>query len=227
MPTTFTAPPRTPLILPSILAADFARMGDQCRAAFDAGADALHLDVMDGHFLPNLTMGPDMCKALRKGFPGALLDAHLMVTDPAKHLAPFADAGASHFTFHVEACDGERARDLIESIRARGMTAGVAINPPTAIEQILPLVPHADLILIMSVNPGFAGQSFIEPVLSKARAIKPLLRADQRLEIDGGIAPATAPAARAAGCDALVVGSALFGKPQEQWRGIMDTVAGR
>lgn len=227
MPATFTAPPRTPLILPSILAADFGHMADDCRAALDAGADALHLDVMDGHFVPNLTMGPDMCRGLRKAFPELLLDVHLMVTDPAKYVAPFADAGASHLTFHVEACAAGAAIELIGAIRARGMTAGVSLNPPTPVERILPLAAQADLVLIMSVNPGFAGQSFISGVLDKARTIGPLLRRDQRLEIDGGISPATAASARSAGCDALVVGSALFAKPRSEWRTIVDAVAGR
>lgn len=227
MPATFTAPPRTPLILPSILAADFGHMADDCRAALDAGGDALHLDVMDGHFVPNLTLGPDMCRGLRKAFPEVLLDVHLMVTDPAKYVGAFADAGASHLTFHVEVCDGKAAIELIEAIRARGMTAGVSLNPPTPVERVLPLVAHVDLVLVMSVNPGFAGQSFIPGVLDKARTIGPLLRRDQRLEIDGGISPTTAASARGAGCDALVVGSALFAKPRLEWRSVASTIAGR
>lgn len=213
--------PERVLVAPSILSADFAAMGDECRhvlapdSAGGAGADLLHLDVMDGHFVPNLTMGPDMCRALRRAFPAAVLDVHLMVTDPENFVEPFARAGATLLTFHIERHRGDRAVALAERIRAAGMLAGVALNPPTPVEPVLEVVGAFDLVLVMSVNPGFSGQAFIPEVLEKARRIKPRLRPTQRLEVDGGVSEATAPACRDAGIDVLVAASAIFGKPRE------------
>lgn len=210
----FTASsPRRPLIAPSILSADFANMGEDCQHILQS-ADLLHLDVMDGHFVPNLTMGPDLCRALRRTLPNAFLDVHLMVTDPMMFVEPFAKAGANHFTFHVEAVPEDRIPACIDRVRAAGMTAGLAINPPTHVARILPLVAFADLLLVMSVNPGFSGQSFIPPVLEKTRAIAAQLRPDQRLQMDGGITAANAKSVRDAGCDVLVAASAIFGLPK-------------
>lgn len=197
-----------PVVAASILSADFAHMARDCEKVLEAGADLLHLDVMDGHFVPNLTMGPAMCRSLRKAFPDVCLDVHLMVTDPARFLKQFAQAGASNFTFHVEAVADPGA--LASQVHDAGMTAGLAINPPTDIASVLPHLKHFDLILIMSVNPGFSGQAFIPQVLEKVRAVKPLLRADQRLEIDGGVNAQTAAACVAAGVDVLVAASAIF-----------------
>lgn len=207
----FTSPGRLPLIAPSILSADFARMGEECRGVLRAGADALHLDVMDGHFAPNLTMGPALCASLRRALPNAFLDVHLMVTDPGTFVEPFARAGASHLTFHVEAVEPRAAEDLSGRIRSKGMSVGVAINPPTPSERIGPYLGMADLVLVMSVSPGFSGQAFMPEVLVKTEQVRSLLGATQRLEMDGGIGLTNCERVRGAGCDVIVAASAVFG----------------
>jgi len=204
-----TSPPRTPLITASILSADFSQMGKEARSALDAGADLLHFDVMDGHFVGNLTMGPDMIRSLRHELPDACIEVHLMVTDPGLFVEPFAEAGADHLTFHHEAVSDPTT--LSAAIHAAGMTAGVAINPPTGAQEITPYLEHVDLVLLMSVHPGYAGQAFIPEVLDKARAIKPRLGPRQRLAVDGGVKASTAPACVEAGCDVLAAASAIFG----------------
>jgi ribulose-phosphate 3-epimerase len=171
-------------------------------------------------------MGPDLCRSLHKGLPGAFLDVHLMVTDPGKFVEAFAKAGAGNQTFHVEVHPPDELRRLAERVRSLGCTAGLAINPPTPVERILPLVPDFDLILVMSVNPGFSGQRFIGEVLAKTRAIRPLLRSDQRLEMDGGIDPGTAPATLEAGCDVLVAASAIFGVSATERPGVIGALRG-
>ena len=222
------------MVAPSILSADFCRMGEECRHAIESGADALHLDVMDGHFVPNLTMGPDMCRWIRRELPDVLLDVHLMVSYPEQYFQPFRDAGANHISFHIETMARDpgggdevgRAIEFIGDIRELGMTAGIAINPPTPLQRMLPVIEHADMALVMSVNPGFSGQSFIPESLAKTEAIAAKLRPDQRLEMDGGVTPANAPLIRRAGCDLLVAASAVFGKPKDQRAGVIAELRG-
>jgi ribulose-phosphate 3-epimerase len=222
----FTDPPRLPLVAPSILSADFARMGEECRGVLGAGADLLHLDVMDGHFVPNLTMGPDLCGSLRRAIPGVFLDVHLMVTDPGRFVEPFVRAGANHVTFHVEVLERAAAALLARRVRSLGATVGLAVNPPTPVERILELADEFDLVLVMSVNPGFSGQTFIEAVLAKTRAVRSRVGPGRRVEMDGGITPGNAPAVREAGCDVIVAASAVFGQAPERRGSVISDLRG-
>ena len=197
------------LVEPSILSADFTRLGADCQAAMNAGGDALHIDVMDGHFVPNISLGPVICAATHRAVPTAFLDVHLMVTDPARWVDSFADAGAGHMQFHVEVVP--RPSWLVAQIRARGMTAGIVLNPDTPASACLDALPMVDTVMLMSVHPGRSGQSFIGSVLSKAPELLAHMRSDQRLMIDGGVSPTTAPACRAAGCSVLISATAIFG----------------
>lgn len=211
-----TQKPDRPLIAASILSADFGHIADECRDVLDRGADLLHIDVMDGHFVPNLTMGVDMIRGLRQHMPDAYLDVHLMVEKPGEYITSFAEAGADMFTFHLEVCTamrphGEDADSLIDRIRSAGMHAGLVVNPSTAIEPMAPYLDELDMVLIMSVNPGRSGQKFIPEVLDKVRWVKERIGEKTRLQIDGGLNPSTVQSAIDAGVDVIVSASALFG----------------
>ena len=202
------------LIAPSILSADFARLGEEVEAIEAAGADWIHVDVMDGHFVPNITIGPDVVKALRRR-ANKPLDVHLMISPVDPYLEAFAAAGADHIILHVEA--GPHIHRSLQAVRALGKKAGVTLNPGTsesAIEHVIDLV---DLILVMSVNPGFGGQKFIPDAVEKIRRLRALAGARPiDIEVDGGITPETAAAVVAAGANVLVAGTAVFrgGNPE-------------
>ena len=199
------------LISPSLLSSDFARLADEVRRAEDAGADWLHVDVMDGHFVPNLTIGPPVVEKIRE-VARVPLDVHLMITDPVKYAPDFAKAGAHVLTFHVELCpDPASARAVAAAFRAAKVPkVGVALNPDTAVERVLPFLDAVDLVLVMSVFPGFGGQKFMPEVLAKTRRLREE-GYEGHVEMDGGLNAETIPLCAAAGADALVSGSALFG----------------
>ncbi len=218
-------PSPTPVrIAPSILSADFARLSDEIRAVEAGGAELLHLDVMDGHFVPNLTIGPAVVKSIRR-ITRLTLDAHLMVTDPASFIGPFRDAGTDWITFHWEVTRDPRG--MAAAIRARGARAGMALNPDTPFDVATDVLPELDLLLIMTVHPGFSGQRFRRDVLPKIAAASAWKREqglDFAIEVDGGIGPEQAPEVAAAGAEILVAGSAVFGRgdPTRAVRSIRD-----
>ncbi|HEY4329445.1 MAG TPA: ribulose-phosphate 3-epimerase [Phycisphaerae bacterium] len=209
----FQQPPHLPLIAPSILAADFARLGAEAADVEKQGADLLHVDIMDGHFVPNLTMGPDIVMALARTC-GLMQDVHLMVSNPDELVQLFAQAGAKNLTFHIEVRSGDAAVDLIKRIHDLGCSAGVSLNPATPVEDLSSVLSVADMILVMSVVPGFTGQAFMPEVLDKVRFLRHELGPHQRLQIDGGIGIRTAHQALEAGADVLVAGAAVFRNPE-------------
>jgi ribulose-phosphate 3-epimerase len=200
-------------IAPSVLAADFSRLADQVAQAESGGADWIHLDVMDGKFVPNITIGPLIIEAVRRS-TRLPLDTHLMIVDPDKHLEAFRKAGADHITVHQEACT--HLHRTITHIKSLGAKAGVSINPATPCSTLKDIISEVDLILIMSVNPGFGGQTFIEGSLRKLRETREMIEKsgrDIRLEVDGGIDTLTGPLVTEAGADVLVAGTSIFRAP--------------
>ncbi|WAR43937.1 ribulose-phosphate 3-epimerase [Methylomonas rapida] len=209
------------LIAPSILSADFARLGEEVDNVLKAGADIVHFDVMDNHFVPNLTIGPLVCEALRKHGVTAPIDVHLMV-DPVDRIIPdFAKAGATYITFHPEA--SRHIDRSLQMIRDHGCKSGLVFNPATPLSYLEHVLDKVDMILLMSVNPGFGGQSFLPSALPKLRQARQIIDDsgfDIRLEIDGGVNTANIREIKAAGADTFVAGSAIFGKPD--YKAVID-----
>ncbi|MEM9184890.1 MAG: ribulose-phosphate 3-epimerase [Planctomycetota bacterium] len=197
-----------PVVLPSLLAADFGVLEREVHAAEEAGAQALHLDVMDGHFVPNLSFGLPVVRAIRRA-TGLPLDVHLMITNPGEYAERYREAGADIITFHAEVVDEPAA--LLEEIRGLGAGAGLSLNPPTPIEQLEPALPHCDLVLVMSVMPGFGGQAFNPVALDKLRWLRDHPACNAVLEVDGGVNAETVADCAAAGAELLVAGTAVFG----------------
>jgi ribulose-phosphate 3-epimerase len=199
-------------IAPSILSADFARLGEEVDAVLEAGADMIHFDVMDNHYVPNLTIGPMVCKALRDYGVTAPIDVHLMVSPVDRLIGDFADAGASYITFHPDATT--HVDRSLQMIRDAGCRSGLVFNPHVGLDALTYVLDKVDMVLLMSVNPGFGGQSFIPstlPKLAEARALIDASGLDIRLEVDGGVSPANIADVATAGADTFVAGSAIFG----------------
>ena len=196
-------------IAPSILDADFARLADEIAAIESAGVNMVHLDVMDGHFVPNITIGPPVIAKLRK-CSKLVFDAHLMISEPAKHAKAFVEAGADHITFHIEAA--QKSERLIDRLHALGVTAGICLNPQTPAEAIEKVAPLCDMVLVMTVHPGFGGQKFMPEAAKKIAQIREIVGPETRIEVDGGIDPQTTPIVVSYGADTLVAGNAIFSK---------------
>ncbi len=201
------------LVAPSILASDFSILGDEIKRVTDAGCDLIHLDVMDGHFVPNLTIGPPIVKSIRKVTEQSF-DTHLMITDPLKYAKPFADAGSDHITFHVE-CSGN-PDEVIEHIHGLGCSAGICLKPKTPAETVLPYLDKIELVLVMTVEPGFGGQSFMGGMMPKVQTIRDEItkrNLQVHLEVDGGIDKDTVDTAAKAGANMMVAGTSVFRNP--------------
>lgn len=214
---------QTPWIAPSILSADFARLGEEVEKVLTAGGDVVHFDVMDNHFVPNLTFGPMVCEALRKYGVTAPIDVHLMIRPVDRIIPDFAKAGASYITFHPEA--SEHIDRTLQLIHGHGCKAGLVFNPATPLDYLEWAIERVDMILLMSVNPGFGGQSFIPYVLRKIEAARRIIDAsgrDIRLEVDGGVKVDNIAQVAAAGADTFVAGSAIFGQPD--YRVVIDAM---
>jgi len=197
-------------VAPSVLSADFARLADEIGQITSAGVKIVHLDVMDGHFVPNITIGPPVIAKLRK-VSDLVFDAHLMISEPAEYAERFVEAGADHVTFHIEAADDPAA--IIDRLHEMGRTAGICLNPDTPVEAIADVAPLCDMVLVMTVYPGFSGQKFLPEAAKKIVQVRQMVGPDIRIEVDGGIDPKTTPIVVSYGADTLVAGNAVFGKP--------------
>jgi len=202
--------PGTIEIVPSILSADFARLADEIAVVASAGVRMIHLDVMDGHFVPNITIGPPVIAKLRK-HSDLCFDTHLMISEPARYIEPFAQAGADNITFHIEVTD--EPERLVDRIHELGCTAGITLNPETPVASIRKVAPRCDMVLVMTVRPGFGGQEFMDDAARKVIEVRRIVGPDIRIEVDGGIDPGTTPIVVSYGADTLVAGNAIFGRP--------------
>ena len=196
-------------VVPSVLSADFARLGDEIAEITSAGVRMVHLDVMDGHFVPNITIGPPVIAKLRKESE-LVFDAHLMISEPAKYAERFVEAGADHITFHIEVA--EDPLKLIDTLHDLGRSAGICLNPETPVEAIASVAPLCDMVLVMTVHPGFGGQEFMPEAAKKIARVREIVGPDIRIEVDGGIDPQTTPTVVSYGADTLVAGNAIFSK---------------
>jgi len=197
-------------IAPSILSADFARLADEIAEVESAGVKIIHLDVMDGHFVPNITIGPLVIAKLRK-YSGLVFDSHLMISEPDRYAERFIEAGVDHITFHIETTN--EPEKLIDKLHGLGVTAGICLNPETPVEAIEAVAPLCDMVLVMTVHPGFGAQKFIGDAAKKIVKIREIVGPDIRIEVDGGIDLQTAPIVVSYGADTLVAGNAIFSKP--------------
>jgi len=202
--------PGTVQVVPSILSADFARLAEEIAAVTAAGVEMIHLDVMDGHFVPNITIGPPVIAKLRK-HSDLFFDSHLMISEPGRYIEAFAKAGVNNITFHIEVVD--EPERMVDRIHELGCTAGITLNPDTPVEAVARVAPLCDMVLVMTVHPGFGGQKFIDEAARKATAVREIVGPDIRVEVDGGIDPTTSPIVVSYGADTLVAGNAIFGRP--------------
>lgn len=214
-------------IAPSILAADFTRLDDEIKAVLDAGADYIHVDVMDGQFVPNISFGVPVVESIHRAFPEAFLDVHLMIVQPGRFVEAFCKAGASHITLHLESDTPEHIAGALETVRRMGVRTGLSVRPATPASALEPWLEALDMVLVMTVEPGFGAQPFMAGQMPKISAIRARLdqvNPDCDIEVDGGIKPDTAPIAIGAGASVLVAGSAVFG--HEDYAGIIRTLRG-
>jgi len=196
-------------VAPSILSADFARLADEIAQIEAAGVKMVHLDVMDGHFVPNITIGPPVIAKLRK-YSSLVFDSHLMISEPDKYAERFVEAGVDHITFHIEAAG--QSEELIDKLHKLGVTAGICLNPETDVKAIEAVAPLCDMVLVMTVHPGFGAQEFIGEAAKKVVKVREIVGPDIRVEVDGGLDPRTIPTIVSYGADTLVVGNAIFSK---------------